>query len=232
MSTDSRTSQALLTRPFYTFSEADCLAGVPRGTSRRWLVGYRYRGRDGDAVQRPPVTPHAGDERPSSVSWVDLIEIVAIGLLKEKGFSLRRIRDIVQLCQDTLGEQNPLAMRKFKTDGRSIFLSLGEHLLDVSHWRRKGMMAWDTVLGPFLETLDYEGDIARRWWPMGRERLIVIDPEYGFGYPVIANTGVRTEFVAERFAVGESTAEIANDFDITPAEVDDALRFELHRHAA
>jgi uncharacterized protein (DUF433 family) len=232
MSIDSRTGQSLLTQPYYTFSEADYLAGVARGTARRWIIGYRYRGRDGDAVQRPPGTPRTGDERSSSVSWVDLVEIVAIGLLKEKGFSLRRIRDIVQLCQDTLGEHHPLAMRKFKTDGRAIFLSLGDHLLDVSHWRRKGMMVWDTVLGPFLETLDYDGDLARRWWPMGRERLIVIDPEYGFGYPVIVNTGVRTEFIAERFAVGESVSEIANDFDITPAEVDDALRFELHRHAA
>ena len=31
-----------LMRPLYGFAEADRLAGVTRGTSRRWLKGYRY----------------------------------------------------------------------------------------------------------------------------------------------------------------------------------------------
>ena len=30
-----------LTRPLYTYAEAERLAGVTRGTSSRWLKGYR-----------------------------------------------------------------------------------------------------------------------------------------------------------------------------------------------
>ena len=39
------------TAPRYTYAEADRLAGVSRGTSRRWLSGYAYR----DGVGRPGV---------------------------------------------------------------------------------------------------------------------------------------------------------------------------------
>lgn len=221
-----------LTRPYYSFSDADYLADVSRGTSRRWLVGYRYRSLDGEHVIRPPVTPRSDGTVAESVSWVDLVEIVAIGKLKQVGFSLRAIRGIVARCQELLQVEYPLATLAFKTNGREIFVDRGEILLDVSHGRRKGLMAWDEVLGPYLERLDYQHEIAQRWWPLGRALPIVIDPEYGFGHPVVSETGVRTEDIAERFRVGERTAEIALDFNITPEQVEDALRFEFQRRVA
>lgn len=223
---------ARLHEPFYTYADADHIAGVTRGTSRRWLMGDRYRTLTGDVVVRPPVTPRPDASLQEGVSFVDLVEIVAIGRLKRIGFSLPRIRAIVEICQEQLGEEHPLATLKFKTDGRDIFVSLGGTLLDASHRRRKGMQAWDEVLGPYLETLDYGHDIARRWWPLGRGTPVVVDPDYGFGFPVIAGSGIRTEIILERFRAGDLHSVIAEDFNITPAEVERALQFEAKRLAA
>ena len=55
----------------------------------------------------------------------------------------------------------------------------------------------------------------------------MVDPDYGFGFPVIADTGVRTEIIAERYKVGETPEEIANDFAVGVPQVADALRYEL-----
>src|SRR5690242_10958767 len=110
--------------PLYSYAEADYLAGVSRGTSKRWLEGYEYRdGRDYRVVQ-PPVTPQLRNYE--GVSFLDLIEVGAIGCLRDVGFPLRRIREIVSNCQRILGVPHPLASLRFKTDGREIFVDGGE----------------------------------------------------------------------------------------------------------
>jgi uncharacterized protein (DUF433 family) len=224
----SRSSSDPLTRPLYTFAEADRLAGVTRGTAQRWLTGYAYYGARGERVVQPPVTPGPGGA--GGVSFTDLVEIVAIGRLKERDFSLTAIRRIVENCQQILGVPRPLTTLRFKTGGREIFVDQGAVLLEVG--RRKGMRAWERVLRPYLETLDYREDgAARRWWPLGRHEPILVDPDYGFGLPVVAHSGVRTEIILERFRAGDLDKQIADDFEVSAEEVQRALQFELQRAA-
>ena len=94
------------------------------------------------------------------------------------------------------------------------------------------MQAWDEVLDPFLNTVEYEGEIVRRWWPLGKDVAVLVDPDYGFGLPVIEGTGVRTEIIAERYRAGDGADEIAYDFDVTPGQINDALRWEMPKKVA
>ncbi len=217
-----------LIRPLYGFADADHLANVPRGTSKRWLEGYAYYGTQGQRIVQPPVTP--GAQKQGHVSFVELVEVGAIGRLKEAGFSLRMIREIVHNCQEILGVPRPLATLRFKTDGREVFVDRGDTLLGVG--RKKRMQAWNEVLEPFLQELEYGAHrMAARWWPLGRSTPIVIDPEYGFGFPVVAQSGVRTEIILERFRAGDLSEQISADFNIKPVQVEQALQFELQRAA-
>ena len=163
------------------------------------------------------------------MSFLDLVEIVAIGRLKQAGFSTRAIRQIVHNCQETLGVPRPLTTLRFKTDGRDVFVDQGDMLVEVG--RRKRMQAWNDVLAPFLDALDYTGDIASRWWPLGRDVPIVVDPEYGHGLPVVEGSGVRTEIIRERAEAGDLIQQIASDFNLDSSEVERALQFELKRAA-
>jgi hypothetical protein len=149
-------------RPLYSYAEADYLAGVSRGTARRWLTGYAYVRPEGARVLRPPITPDHEDQ--GAASFLDLVEVVAIGRLKRVGFSLPRIRAVVHTCQQLLGVPRPLTSLRFKTDGHDIFVDSGPMLLEVG--KRKGQQAWFEVLEPFLRDLDYAQEIARRWWPL------------------------------------------------------------------
>ncbi len=179
-----------LARPLYSFAGADRLAGVTRGTSSRWLKGYRYWYTPEERRVLPPITPDPSPRE--AVSFIDLVEVVAIGKLREKGFSLRRVRQINEYCQLALSETRPLVTEGFKTDGRDVFVVAETgYLLDVLHGA--GTQAWDEVLDPFLDTLDYENDLVRRWWPLGKAEPIVVDPDYGFGLAVVRGSGVRSE---------------------------------------
>jgi uncharacterized protein (DUF433 family) len=223
----AKTEMGHLLMPRYSYAEADRLAGVSRGTTRRWLAGYAYRSPAGQRVTMPPITP--GEPTADAVSFLDMVEVVAIGGLKKTGFSTRAIRQVVQNCRELLGVQRPLTTLAFKVGGHEIFVDRGDVLLEVG--RRKRMQAWNDVLAPFLDNLDYREEIASRWWPLGREVPIVVDPEYGHGLPIIHGSGVRTEIIRERAEAGDLIEQIACDFNLDPREVERALQFELQRAA-
>ena len=190
------------------------------------MKGYRYWNEWGERVSQPPVTARSDAESEAGVSFFDLISIKAIDGLRRRQFSLPAIRDVVKYCQDELKVDYPLATQRFKTDRRRIYLEAGDgRLLEVLGGQR-GAQAWDEILDPFLKDLDYQNDFARRWWPLGRDELVVVDPEHGFGSPVIVGSGLRTELVAERHEVGDSNEVIAYDFNLTPKQVESALKLE------
>lgn len=226
MSDNGKIDAELLETPLYSYSEAEYLAGVTRGTARRWLAGYQYKSPTAGYVSRPPVTVKSERDE-SGISFIDLVEIVAIGGLKAFGFTLREIRSIVANTQEVLQVRRPLTTVAFKVGGRDAFVAEDGQLLSVLRGKRQ--RAWDEVLQPFLATLDYSDYFARRWWPLGKNKLIYLDPEYAFGLPVIAGSGVRTEIVFERWDADASREEIAEDFNLSVEDVDNALRFEVNR---
>jgi uncharacterized protein (DUF433 family) len=215
-------------RPLYTFGETDRIVRVSPGTSRRWLKGYHFW-YQGERHEMPPIT--LTTEAKEAATFVDLMEVAAIGELRKRGFSFRRIRRINAYCRLYLKKPRPLVTQQFKVAGRDIFLDADfDILVDVG--REAGMLAWREVLEPFLKDVEYENDLARRWWPLGRERMVVVDPGRGFGLPVVEGTGVRTEIIAERHRAGDSTDQIAYDFDVTPEQIKGALRWEMPKEAA
>lgn len=213
-----------MTRPLYSFAEADRLLRVSPNTTRRWLKGYDFWYSSSERRTMPPVTPGQGAK--TAVSFFDLMEVAAISELIRKGFSLKRVRKINVFCQLYLRTERPLVTERFRVRGRDIFVEESFGVL-VNVGYEAGMRAWEEVLGPFLEAVEYENDLVRRWWPLGKDHKVVVDPDYGFGLPVVAGTGVRTEIIAEQYRAGDSIEEINYDFGVTADQIKDALRWEM-----
>ena len=210
--------------PRYGFAEADRLARVSAGTSKRWTHGYSYRSREGERVQKPPVGKAARSSE-AAVSFADLVEIAAIRGLRALGFSLPKIREVVDICQEIFESDRPLLSHTFRVGGRDAFVQ-GKKGVLVSVLRGKRTTAWNDVLEPFLETVDYQDGWAQRWWPAGRSSQVVLDPQFGYGLPVVEGTGVRTEILVERGEAGDSIDQIAADFGVSTESVRDALKYE------
>ena len=57
-------------------------------------------------------------------------------------------------------------------------------------------------------------------------RQVAIDPRYGFGNPILVKSGIRADVIASRFRAGESIAELVEDCELSPEEVEEAIRFD------
>lgn len=149
---DSTTTEVFLHRPLYTFADVDRLARVSRGTARRWLLGYGQY----PTISAPSALSHAA-------SFLDLVDVIAVGKLKQRGFPLLLIRQIVQYTQQLLKLERPLVSAQFRVGGREIFVEAEDRLIEVG--RHRGQTVWHEVLAPFLEDLDYTQELASSWWP-------------------------------------------------------------------
>ncbi len=78
----------------------------------------------------------------------------------------------------------------------------------------------------FFKNIEFNEDsIAKRLWPIGKDKHIIIDPNYQFGQPVILNTNIYPETLYTLFKAGEPINFIAHVYEVTEQEVNDAIEY-------
>ena len=89
-----------------------------------------------------------------------------------------------------------------------------------------------TTVQLYYDRVELNGGVPIRLFPFSREpnaeapQAIVIDPNISFGKPTLVGSGVPTNALYERFQAGDSSQELADDYGLDIAEVDEAIRFE------
>lgn len=230
--------QAMVPVPFlyigkgvYGPAEAARLVHIPQQRINRWTRGYTYQYK-GETRHTPPLI--AGGTEPSThkgpiLSFLDLLEVRFLDAFLVHGVSRKAVRIAALNARELLGRHHPFSTRIFKTDGRSIFAEIArgaddKHLLDVV----KNQFVFTRIISPSL----YEGvefntsDDPQRWWPLGKKHAVVIDPERGFGAPIVARSGVPTSILANAMKAEGSIAFVANWYEVSEREVRDAVLFE------
>lgn len=98
----------------------------------------------------------------------------------------------------------------------------------------KRQWAFKQVIKPSLyEGIDYTGEgSAQRWYPLKRNKTVVLDPTRNFGKPILAVVGIDTSVIYQSYlAEGQDAKRVAMIFEIPTAAVDAAVAFE-HKIAA
>ena len=85
-----------------------------------------------------------------------------------------------------------------------------------------------TLPGIVLETIhqvDFEEELASRWFPVGRHVPIVIDPRFSGGLPTIPERRVTVATIRRRWLAGQAIDFIADDLVLEPPLVENVLRY-------
>jgi uncharacterized protein (DUF433 family) len=213
----------------YRVPEASKLTGVSRERIRRWLKGYRsnLRKRRYSALWYPQL-PEIDNKL--ALGFLDLIEIKFVGAFLQRGVSWPMIHKAREKAAELYPDaSHPFCTRRFFTDGQRIFTDLhretGESsLLEIATDQR----VFTGITRPFLKQLEFKnGTTLERWWPLGTDKQVVLDPRKNFGQPTISREGIATRVLAETVrANGGSIQEVARWYEISPQSVREAVDFE------
>lgn len=90
---------------------------------------------------------------------------------------------------------------------------------------RDGQYVLTEAAQRFNSAVGYANNVAGLLRPDLRTPDVVMDPLRSFGQPAIRS--VRTDSLAEDYCAGASREELADLYDLTLQQVDEAIRFEL-----
>lgn len=213
----------------YSLRDAAMLLRIPYGKLRRWAAGYWYSAADEERFSQPVVPGDFDDLEERVLSFYELMELFVIGFFRREGVSMNVVRAARVSARDLFGTEYPFATERLNIDGRGIF---GDLLVDdvpakLKLELSKGQIALRDVVEPFFrKNVHYENGFASTYWPMGRERPVLLDAQRAFGRPIVVRTGTPTFALYGVHNGGENHDRIAAWYEVTRDELDAAIQYE------
>ena len=188
----------------YRIGVARRLTGVPAESVRLWLEGYPDEVSELKACWREGMGPKF--THLTKLSFLELVEVLIAGCIKAGRYrDYRQVREFHDGLAADWGTQFPFAHEKLLA--------------------RKGELPERAVNA--LSQLDYEDGFSSRWFPLGKEGALALDPRRAGGQPAFKGRRLRVVDIKDYFLAGETVESLSRDFDLTQVEVEAALRYAL-----
>ena len=141
--------------------------------------------------------------------------------LRALGVSPKKIYLAHETLSESLDSKFPFANAKILTDRRTIFFEGDFISADKSmHY------LLEKVIRPFCKKIEFGSDsLPARFYPLGKSKAVVVDPEHQFGLPTIEGTNILAETIYRMHAAGEKAAKISKLSDLKKSQIDDALLY-------
>lgn len=211
--------------PRYGLSEAALYLRVPLKTLEYWVYGRgKYQ-----ALVRPAGT------HPRSLSFMNLLEgHMLVAMRKIYDLRLPKIRSAIAHLHRSSEFAHPLIEQPLFTNRVDVLVKELDRYLNIS---RGGQFVIPEIAAVHLERIEHEKGLFK-FYPFVSTRkadepkYIVINPNVGFGKPVIAGTGISTAVIASRFNARESIPDLADEYGLETKQVEEAIRWETRAVAA
>ncbi len=231
----------LLDRPTYGFGQIDAILGLKSGTASRWIDGYDRRGKHYQPVIREETMGN------DTATWGEFVEARMLAEYRNAGVKMIRMRPALEVLRQELGTRYPLADARIwlGTDGRDLLRKVQDKvhldselaivLVRTKHEMLPGGLTpikWSGRAKSFRDSLEWSDaslglQVPERVMPQPGNKGVVIDPLRGFGDPVVRGRNVPTSVIAELVRAGDTPSMIADLYELTIEEVNDAIRYEL-----
>lgn len=204
------------TQPILTARETARYLGMPESTLDVWLL---------DRGQQPLVHAVRPDKRGwPRVPFVGVVEAYVLRAFRDLKVPMDDIRRAAELVREEFDDPYALAHRRIATDGVALFVRMADesfvHARDRQH-------AFPEMLREHLRYIEWDSDgnaqrLHLRNFPQAAD--VIIDPRFGWGSPVLADTKVKIEDLVTLWRMGEKFTTIADEYGLTVDVVEDVLR--------
>ena len=220
------TTSTLVGKGIYPVPLAARLTRVSQRRIRCWLKRVPAEG----GTKRTPVWE--GEHQPIAskivLGFLDLQEVRFVQAFLSIGLSWKEIRAAHDKARRRYETEHPFCTRTFVTDGKHILEEVQTGARSAAYEEiARSQSVFADVVRPFIKDLDFSEDQRfARWWPLGKERKVVLDPDRSFGQPIISERGVPTQVLYRAIKAGDSQRDVADWYEVKESDVRDAIDFE------
>ena len=172
------------------------------------------------------------------VTFEEMLTLRVVRGLRASGMRIAAIRRVAFMAAAEFGSPTPLPTQGFRSRGAELVLAMEDAQRTLSDpdapevsRPREEVMGWQRVFADIVDHtlfahVDWHGGCVVRWWPMGHDRPVVVDPRTLDGEPHIATTHVATAAVAAAVRSTGSPMAVAEAKGLSPRQVRHAVFFE------
>jgi uncharacterized protein (DUF433 family) len=203
----------------YTVPDLALILHLPQAKVRRWLSDF-YDQRLALNTGRYSW----GEGRDKATNFLTLIEFYVFYKLREQNIAASKILEAHKNMSKELKTPYPFASHKLLVSKKNI---LYEANLDTwVHADKSNQIIIHRLIEDFFKKIDFWADaLAQRFWPLGKEHSVVVDPHHQFGQPVIHGTNINAATIYSMYQSGEPLSTIGILYDLTEGQVNDAIAF-------
>lgn len=224
---ETKMSDPELGAGIYTIPDVAFILRLPQAKVRRWMKEFW----DGRLGKDYDVKYSQGEGREKVTRFHTLIEFYVFYQLRELGISTKKIFLAHRDISSQLNTAFPFASSNVLSDGKSILFELNDGTLVNADESKQSV--FKEIIESFCEKIEFSSaDIAQCFYPMGRDKHIVVDPHHQFGQPTIEHTNILAETIFDLYKAGESKAFLVRLYQVPLQEIEDAISFYSSKSAA
>lgn len=206
----------------YTASEIAQILRVPYRKVYIWMNKY-WDGKLGKEYDANYSWKSNGSR---AVSFHTFIEFYIMMRFSEAGVPPRNVLTAHSELSKIYKSAFPFALKEvlngMHSDGKQIFLRTKKGIIELNGTRQFNL----EIIQMFFVNLDFDKDnLASRFWPLGKEKSILVDPNRRFGHPVINSKNIEPEIIQNHFNAGDPISYIAHVYNLSEKEVSEAIEY-------
>ncbi|WP_238719021.1 DUF433 domain-containing protein [Pelagihabitans pacificus] len=161
-----------------------------------------------------------------AVSFHTFIEFYVMMRFSEAGVKPKQVLEAHSELAKMYTTAFPFARREvlkgIKSDGKHIFLKNKHGIIELNGTKQFNL----DLIEIFFVNLEFDKDnLASRFWPIGKEKSILVDPKRRFGRPVIEGKNINPEIIFNHHKAGDPIPYIAHVYQISEKQVNHAIEY-------
>ena len=205
----------------YTIPDISKILAIPQAKVRRYLNEY-WDERLGKKLFNETYS-WSTDNKIKAVNFYTLIELYTCFHLQELGVKPREILKSRMAMVKDLKIPYPFASDKLLSDGKKIWYEFKDSIVKADGSKQSDFVEF---IREFANKIEFNSNkIAEKFWPVGRQSDVVVNPHNQFGQPILNGTNINAEVIFSMYESGEQIDTIGILYDLTKKQVNDAISF-------